>query len=95
MSWHFEILIVNARRFVDGQSYERRDPYASVVTIQFKNQKTAYLSGLWNDEMQGEIGRSDWRELRDKLRQQFGVELLTGEHKKEPLAIPTGPAPLA
>ena len=94
MPWHFEILAVNGRRFVPGESYEHRDPFASILTIQFRNQKEAYVSGLLNDGTRGPIHREDWRELRDALRRQFGVELIEAEHKREPLSMQTGPAPL-
>ena len=94
MSWHFEVLTINARRFLEGQSYWDRDPFASILTLQFKNQKEAYISGLLNDSVRGPIARADWRELRDDLRRVYSVDLITGEHNRDPLSIPTGPAPL-
>lgn len=91
MSWHFEILTVNARRFKPGESYENRDEFASILTIQFENQKRAYISGLLNDGTKGPIHRSDYRDLRDGLRTMFGVELMEGEHSRQPLSIETKP----
>lgn len=94
MTWHFEVLAVNGRRFKDGESYENRDPFASILTIQFKNQREAYISGMLNDSGRGAIRGRDWLELRDRLREAFGVELIETERHSEHKEYPTGPAPL-
>lgn len=93
--WHFEILAVNARRFVDGQSYASRDPYATILTIQFKNGRECYISGMLNDGTRGPMRGRDWMELRTQLRRVFGVELIESERHGEDKSYDTGPAPLS
>jgi hypothetical protein len=94
MTWHFEILAVNGRRYLDGDSYENRDEFATTVTVQFRNQKTAYLSCMLNDGTKGRVRSRDWLELRDALYRQFGVELIETERHSEQREYATRPAPL-
>lgn len=94
MTWHIELIVGHARRYLPGESYEARDKFASIVTVQFMNGRKAYLSGMLNDRSCGPIRPADWLELRDKLRDEFGVEVVSSERHGERRDYDTRPAPL-
>ncbi|HVR53752.1 MAG TPA: hypothetical protein VMS38_28765 [Pseudorhodoferax sp.] len=94
MTWHLEPIQLHGRRFVSGRSFEAGDPYASTVIVQMLGRGRVYLRGLLNDGTQGPIRRSDYLELRDKLRTEYGIEHIESERHGGAKVHDTGPAPL-
>lgn len=94
MTWHLEPITLHGRRYVRGGSYAKRSKYATIVTVNLRDGKRAHLSGMQNDGTQGPISKADWLELRDKLRAEYGVEVIDAERHGEGRDYDTGPAPL-
>lgn len=94
MTWHLEPTQLHGRRYVRGESFAQRDKYATIVTVQILNGTKAHLSGMLNDGTRGPISKADWVELRDKLRAEYGVEVIDTERHGQDRGYETGPAPL-
>lgn len=95
MAWHIETLVAHARRYTVGKNYANRDRFASIVTIQVLNGTKAYLSGMLNDGSEGVIHPDDWRDLRDGIREKYGIEVIETERRSRPRSYQTASAPLA
>lgn len=93
MTWHLDPIMLHGRRYTAGKSFEARDQYATVVTIQIMG-KVAYLSGMRNDTAQGAVSKEDFEELGQLLRAKYGVEVIHAERRSKPREYQTGPAPL-
>jgi hypothetical protein len=93
MTWHLEPTQLHGRRYVRGGSYEQRSQFATIVTVRLEG-RVAHLSGMLNDGTQGAISRADYLELRDKLRAEYGVEVIESERHGEERKHDTGPVPL-
>lgn len=93
MTWHLDPITLHGRRYTAGKSFDNRDRYATIVTIQILG-KVAYLSGMRNDTAQGAVGKEDFEELGQLLRAKYGVEVIHAERRSKPRQYDTGPAPL-
>lgn len=93
MTWHLDPITLHGRRYVAGESFEARDRYATIVTVQIMG-KVAYLSGMRNDTEQGPVTKEDFEELGRLLRSEYGVEVIHAERRSKPREYQTGPAPL-
>lgn len=78
MTWHAEPIVLILRRYEPGQSYEARDPYASVVVAQLLGGGRAQLSGMLNGA-DAPISKADFLELQELLRRQHGVVRIESE----------------
>lgn len=94
MTWHLEPITLHGRRYVSGESFEARDRYATIVTVQILNGTMAYLSGMLTDGKRGPIRKEDLEELGAMLRQQFGIKVIHAERRAAAREYDTGPAPL-
>lgn len=93
MTWHLDPIMLHGRRYTAGKSFEARDQYATIVTIQILG-KVAYLSGMRNDTEQGAVSKEDFAELAGLLRSSYGVEVIHAERRSKPREYQTTPAPL-
>lgn len=93
MTWHLDPITLHGRRYTAGKSFEARDKFATVVTVQIMG-KIAYLSGMRNDTEQGPVTKEDFADLAQLLRGQYGVEVIRAERRQKPREYQTGPAPL-
>lgn len=94
MTWHLEPTSLHGRRYIRGESFEARDKYATIVSVQILNGTTAYLSGMLNDNSRGPIRKEDFAELSNMLRDRYGIKIVHMERHGAAKAHDTGPAPL-
>lgn len=94
MTWHLEPTSLHGRRYVKGESYDARDRYATIVTIDILNGTTAYLSGMLNDNSRGPIRKEDFAELSAMLRDQYGIKVVHMERHGVEKVHDTLPSPL-
>ncbi len=93
MTWHLDPITLHGRRYVTGKSFENRDAYATIVTVQILG-RVAYLSGMRNDTEQGSVSKEDFEELAQLLRAKYDVEVIHAERRAKPREYQTGSAPL-
>lgn len=66
-------VIAHARFFDDGCSYENRDKYTAIVTIQYISADTVYLSGA-----KGQLNKKQLLLLAEQLRN-MGIKYRVAE----------------
>lgn len=94
MTWHLEPITLHARRYVEGESFEARDKYATIVTVQILNGSMAYLSGMLSDGERITIRKEDIAQLGEMLRLQYGILVIHAERRSQAREYDTSPAPL-
>nr|WP_315210056.1 hypothetical protein [uncultured Albidiferax sp.] len=94
MAWHAEPITLTLRRYADGDSYARRDKFASVATAQLLGGKRAYISGFLSDGTRAPIHKRDWLDLGMLLRDKYGIEKIESERHAVEKSFDTQPAPL-
>lgn len=76
MSVHLEPIVLVARAYGEGKSYEARDAYEAVCTVERQGGE-AFIVGL-----HGIVTRDHWRSLIEQLAA-LGVRRLTAERHGE------------
>lgn len=94
MTWHLEPITLHARRYVAGESFEARDKYATIVTVQILNGSMAYLSGMLSDGERSPIRKEDIEELGAMLRSRYDIKVIHAERRSKAREYDTSPAPL-
>ncbi|MFT3720427.1 hypothetical protein [Pseudorhodoferax sp.] len=77
MPWHAEVITITLRRYEAGKSYEARDPFVGVATVQILGGSRAYVSGFLSDG--APIPRQDWLDLLALLRERYGITRVESE----------------
>jgi len=75
MSVKFNAITGHIRSYTEGESYEGRDPYDCIVTVQFLTEEIAYLCGA-----KGDLSITAIKEIHNLLKE-MGVKKILMERK--------------
>lgn len=90
MSWHFAPIVLHGRRYTDGRSYEARDEFATIITVQLLGGNRAYVCGFLNNGEEGPLSKQDLLEVAADLRAKYGVTHIDTERHAKPRTYTTG-----
>lgn len=77
MPIHVQPITGTVRFYEDGHSYENKDPYIAVATVQFLDEQTCYVSAL-----HGDVTRKMFEELIVGLMKMGVKNAITFRHEK-------------
>lgn len=94
MAWHFKPIVLTARSFEPGRSYAKKDPFATVATVQLLGEHRAYVCAMLADGSKVTLSRRDLATMAADLRRLYGVTSIEAERNEKEKSYDTGPAPL-